>query len=97
VDQTLLVQLILAAITGLPAIILAVATLVEVIRSRASIQDIGRAMNGRLDRLLVETEQRVRAEALAEVERLRAHAAAGLVAATRPEPIVRRMDDQGGH
>jgi hypothetical protein len=58
----IVVPLVISVVTSLPAIILAWATLVQVLRAREVTSEIRRDMNGRLNQLLVEQEARVRAE-----------------------------------
>ncbi len=90
-DANAIVALILGVLTAIPSILLAVATLIQVLRTQHQVTELSRGLNGRLDQLLVEREQRVRAEHLAIAERERLAGLAGLVQSSRPDPIMRQI------
>ena len=63
----------------------------QALRIHGSVETLSRGLNGRLDALLAEREQRVRAEAAAEVERLRLAALVRGHEPARPEAIIHEI------
>lgn len=97
-DYPGLAALIVAITAGLAQVIVAVATLVRLLRCEAKVEGVGRGLNGRLDLLLLERERRMQAEHAVEMEKIRTSALSGLTRIDRPEGkiVTRQLEGESG-
>lgn len=61
-EQTTWLVVLLALVTGAPAILLAMARLIDVLKGNRFMRDLDSRLNGRMDQLLQERESRARIE-----------------------------------
>lgn len=61
-EHSTLTIVLLALITGAPAILLALARLIDALRTNRRLEDLNQAVNGRVEQLLQEREARARLE-----------------------------------
>jgi hypothetical protein len=90
-DQQGWMAFVVALISGMTQLVLAVATMLRVLKVETRVDTVAASLNGRLDMLLQERELRLRAEHQAEVERQRAQSLLTFVPPFRPEAIVKTI------
>ena len=90
--------LVLAILAGLSAFVSALVALLQVQKIARDVGEVKNQLNGRLDQLMAEREQRVRTETAAALERERVAALLRGAGPGRADPVIREVppEDQGG-
>lgn len=83
--------LTVSILAGLTAVISALTALLQAYRTRTDLAVVKAQVNGRLDQLLREREERLRAEAALHMAAIHAAKLAGPPTVDRPEPIIREI------